>query len=423
DGVPLDGRSARPNFGNAFGSTPDANPLIFVNPNDISRIDVLKDASSAAIYGSRGANGVIAITTKTGSAGAPRLEFNTSIGVNTGLMKRFEVLDAAQFRDALKKYNVSNQDNGATVDPMKEIKNDKLTQNYNLSFSGGNENGRFRASFLASEINGYIQNSTLDKYIGTFSGQYSFLDKKLTMGFNVTAGHTTENLVPVANTSGSEGNIISAVLQWNPTTAFRNQNGFVYPTNGSGNPMALLSGFSDIATVNSALGNISASYKILPNLEYKFLYAVNNSVGERNTNIYGYLQGYAAISGKGFGYIGTAKLTSQTFDHTLQYRTDLTTNLNLEALLGYEYWNSKYRNRNNSASTFNTNLTEANFTGIPYTNMLQNGNVQNPTAVFVDPKTELQSYFGRVSLNYASKYYLTATLRADGSSKFGENNK
>src|SRR6476469_1023849 len=91
DGVPLDGRSARPNFGNNFGATPDANPLIFVNPNDIERIEVLKDASSSAIYGSRGANGVIVITTKTGSSGAPKLEVGTSIGLNAGLMKRFEV--------------------------------------------------------------------------------------------------------------------------------------------------------------------------------------------------------------------------------------------------------------------------------------------------------------------------------------------
>lgn len=423
DGVPLDGRSARPNFGNSFGSTPDANPLIFVNPYDIARIDVLKDASSAAIYGSRGANGVIAITTKTGTAGAPRLEFNTSVGVNAGLMKRFEVLDASQFRDALKKYNVANQDNGATVDPLKEIKNDRLTQNYSLAFSGGGENGRFRASLLASEVNGYIKNSTLDKYIGTFNGQYSFIDRKLTLGFNVIAGHTTESLVPVANTSGSEGNIISAVLQWNPTTAFRNASGFVYPVNGSGNPLALLAGFSDIAHVNSVLGNISAAYKILPNLEYKFMYAINNSVGDRYTNIYGFLQGYAAISGKGLGYVGNAKLTSETFDHTLQYRTDFSPKLNFEALLGYEYWKTNYRNSNQSASGFNTNLTEATFTDIPYTSLLQNGNTQNLPAIYVDPKTELQSVFGRVSFNYAGKYYLTGTLRSDGSSKFGENNK
>ncbi|HEU4901228.1 MAG TPA: SusC/RagA family TonB-linked outer membrane protein, partial [Flavisolibacter sp.] len=424
DGVPLDGRSARPNFGNAFGSTPDANPLIFVNPNDIARIDVLKDASSAAIYGSRGANGVIAITTKTGTAGAPKLEFNTSVGVNAGLMKRFDVLTGSEFKSALAKYNVSNQDFGSNVDAMKELQNKKATQNYSLAFSGGSENGRFRASFLASEINGYLKNSTLDKYVGNFGGQYSFLDKRLTLGFNITAGHTTENLVPVANTSGSTGNIISSILQWNPTASFRKTDGlFYYPTNGSGNPVALLSGFSDVAHVNSVLGNVSATIRIIKDLDYKFLYAVNNSVGDRYTNIYGFLQGYSGLSGSGQAAIGNARLTSQTFDHTLNYRTALTSQLNLEALVGYEYWTTRYQNSNVSAQGFNTNLSETTFTGIPYTSMLQNGNIQNPPGTFVDPKVELQSVFGRASFNYANKYFVTGTLRADGSSKFGSNNK
>ncbi|WP_172623043.1 SusC/RagA family TonB-linked outer membrane protein [Flavisolibacter ginsenosidimutans] len=422
DGVPLDGRSARPNFGNAFGSTPDASPLIFFNPNDIQRIDVLKDAASAAIYGSRGANGVIAITTKTGTSGPPRLEFSTSVGWNAGLMKRFAVLNASQFKSALSKYSISGQDFGGNVDAMKEIKNNRLTQNYNIAFSGGGENGRFRASFLASEINGYIKNSTLDKYVGNFSGQYQFLDKKLTLIFHLTAGHTTESLVPVANTSGSTGNIVSSLLQWNPTSAFTNANGsFYYPANGSGNPVALLAGFSDIAHVNSVLGNISASYKILDNLEYRFVYAVNNSVGDRYTNIYGFLQGYSGLSGSGAAAIGNAKLTSQLFDHILQYRKELTSKINFDALAGYEYWTTHYQNGNVSAQGFNTNLT--GLTGIPYTSTLQNGNTQNPPAIFVDPKAEIQSVFGQVNFNYASKYYLTGTFRRDGSSRFGKNNK
>lgn len=425
DGVILDGRSARPNFGTStFGSTPDADPLIFINPNDIQSIDVLKDASAAAIYGSRGANGVIVITTKTGTAGAPKVEFNTSIGMNAGLMKKFDVLSAGDFRAALKKYNISGQDNGATVDPQTDIENKRLTQNYNVALSGGTENGRFRASFLASNVAGYLQNSNLKKYIGTFRGQYKFLDKRLSIDFGLIAGHTTENLVAVANTSGSQGNIISSVLQWNPTTSYKDASGnFVYPTNGSGNPFALLSGVSDVAAVNTVLGDIRAGVKILDNLNYTFLYALNNSVGDRLTNFYGFLQGYAGLSGQGFGAIGHARLTSQTITHTLDYRTNLTSNLNLEALAGYEYWKSDYQNSQFAAFGFNTNLTQATFTGIPYTSILQNGSAQVPPSIYVDPTTELQSYFGRVQLNYASKYYLSGTFRADGSSKFGSNNK
>ena len=426
DGVPLDGRSARPNFGIGAlgGATPDANPLMFINPYDIQSIDVLKDASAAAIYGSRGANGVIAITTKAGTVGAPKVEVNTNIGWNAGLMKKFETLSASDFRSALSKYKVTGQDFGATVDPQKDIMNKELSQNYNLAFSGGNDNGKFRASFLASKTAGYIKNSDLNKYVGTFRGGYKFLDKRLSLDFGVIAGHTTENLVAVSNTAGSTGNIISSILQWNPTTAYKDNNGkYIYPANGSGNPIALLDALSDVASVNSVIGNISAGVKILNNLDYKFLYAIENGVGERYTNLYGFLQGFSGLSGSGFGGISSARLTSQTFTHTLNYRANLTSNLTLDALAGYEYIKRDYRNQNFTAQGFNTNLTVESFTGIPYTNTLQNGNVQSPPAIYVDPRNELQSYFGRVQLNLRSKYYLTGTIRRDGSSKFGENNK
>jgi TonB-dependent starch-binding outer membrane protein SusC len=425
DGVPLDGRYARPNFGNGtFGSVPDANPLIFINPFDIQSVSVLKDASAAAIYGSRGANGVIEITTKTGSSGAPKIELNTTIGVNAGLMKKFEVLDAGDFKAALKKYNISGQDNGAAVDAQKDLMNKKLSQNYNLALSGGNENGRYRASFLASTTKGYLQNSNLDKYIGSFRGQYKFLDKHLSIDFGLIAAHTKENLVAVSNTAGSTGNIISSILQWNPTTAYTDATGnFIYPTNGSGNPKALLAGVSDVANVNTVLGNIAATVKILDNLDYKFLYAIENGAGTRNTNFYGFLQGYSGLSGNGFGAISAQQVTSQTFTHTLNYRAALSSAINMDALLGYEYIKRNFSNNNFSAVGFNTNLTQAGFTGVPYTATLQNGNTQNPPGVYVDPTNELQSYFGRLQFNYSSKYYLTGTMRVDGSSKFGKNNK
>jgi len=425
DGVPLDGRNARPNPGTStFGSTPDANALLFVNPNDIASIDVLKDASSAAIYGSRGANGVIVITTKTGSSGPVKLEFGTSLGFDAGYMKKFDILTAGQFRSALAKYNISGQDNGGSVDALKQIQNNGLSQNYNMAISGGNENGRFRASFLASNTNGLIQNSSLGKYIGNFSGQYKFLDKRLTLNFNLTYGHTNESIVNVSNTAGSVGNLISSALQWNPTTAFTTANGtYVYPANGSGNPLALLAGVSDLAFVNTVLANISASYKLTDNLEYKFLYAVNNSVGTRNTNMDGFMQGYSGLSGLGFGDISAAQLSSQTFTHTLNYHTNLSQKLRLDAVAGFEYWKSQYQNSSFSASGFNTNLSQSSLIPVLYTAMLQDGNTQNLPSTYVDPLIELQSYFARAVFNYSDKYILTATIRDDGSSKFGANNK
>lgn len=424
DGVPLDGRSARPFIGTNFGGSPEANALLFIDPNTIQSIDILKDASSAAIYGSRGANGVIAITTKQGTSGASKIEFGTSWSVNLGLMKKYEVLDAGEFRTALGKYSVTGQDKGSNVDVFKQLLNKKLSQNYNLAVTGGNENGKFRASFLATSTNGTFKNSQLDKYIGTFNGQYKFLDKKLTLGFSLIAGHTTEDVIAVSNTAGSEGNIISAALQWNPTTDFKDASGnWVYPTNGSGNPLALLDAYDDQIKVNSILANITASYKILKNLDYKFMYAINNSTGARLTNIYGFLQGYAGLSGSGFGAISNQELNSQTFTHTLNYNANLTKKLSLTGLGGFEYWKSSFSNSAFSARGFNTNLTQVSKIDIPYTAILRNGLVQSPPSTYIDPTVEIQSYFGRVGLNYGDRFLLTATMRADGSSKFGKNNR
>ncbi|WP_298391297.1 SusC/RagA family TonB-linked outer membrane protein [Hydrotalea sp.] len=428
DGVPLDGRTARPSVtlgAGGFGTTPDDNPLLFINMNDIAQVDVLKDASATAIYGSRGANGVIVITTKKATGGALKVDAGVSYGVNAGYMKKYEVLNAAQFRQALKKYNQPGSlDGGASVDPFKAIEQNTIAQNYNVAFSGGNENGRFRASFLASSQPGIIKNTDLSKYIASFGGEYKMLDKRLTIGFNLIAGHVTYQLPNVSNTAGSQGNLISSALSWNPTLPFNNSNGtFNYPTNGSGNPMSLLAAYSDASNLNTLLGNINASYKLAKNLSYKFLYAVNHATGSRLTNIDGFVQGYSGLSGLGFGAISGATLTSQTFTHTLNYDANITKKLKLSAVAGYEYWTSDYSNQSFSATGFNTNLDQTKLVNIPYTSILQNGNTQNPPSIYVDPTTSLQSYFGRASLNYDEKYFLTATMRADGSNKFGANNK
>ena len=433
DGVPLDGRTAKPglNFGGTgldFGTTPESNPLLYINPNDIAQIDVLKDASAAAIYGSRGANGIIVITTKKGTASATKIEFGASFGSNIGYMKKLKILSTDEFKTALHKYSLdtltNSLDHGGSVDALKAITQKTLSQNYNLAVSGGNETGKFRASFLGSRNEGFLKKTSLDKYIGNFSGQYKFFDKRLSIDFNATAGHTTEHIGLISNTAGAGGNLIAWALNWNPTAAFTDNNGqFSKATNSVPNPLAVIEGFNDQADVNVFLANISASYKILNNLEYKFLYAVNHGAGKRNTNFDGWVDGIQGVSGSGFAAISSATLTSQTFTHTLNYNTNLTANLKFEALAGYEYWKTNYSNSTVGAKQFNTNLDQQNRIPILYTSFFQNAKTQLPYVTYVDPQTEIQSYFGRVNFNLYDKYYLTATVRADGSNKFGKNNK
>ncbi len=433
DGVPLDGRTAKPglNFGGSgldFGTTPESNPLLYINPNDIAQIDVLKDASSTAIYGSRGANGVIIITTKRGSSGGTKVEFGTKFGVNAGYMHKYKVLSTSQFRTALHTYSLdtlsNSLDHGGSVDALKAITQSSLSQAYNLALSGGNERGKFRVSFLGSQDFGFIKKTSLDKYLGNFAGEYKFLDNRLSINFDVIAGHTTENMGLISNTAGAGGNLMAWALNWNPTAPFTTSNGlFANAVNSVPNPLAVIEGYNDVSNVNVFLGNISASLKITKGLEYKFLYAINHGTGKRNTNIDGWIDGINSVSGIGDAAISDAFLTSETFTHTLTYNTDLTQNLSMEALAGYEYWKTNYGNSSVFASQFNTNLDQQNRIPILYTSFFQNAKTQNPLVTFVDPTTEIQSYFGRVNLNLSRKYYLTATIRGDGSSKFGKNNK
>jgi TonB-dependent starch-binding outer membrane protein SusC len=428
DGIPLDGRSPRPGVGvSGIGQTPDINPLNFLNPADIVSMDILKDASASAIYGSRGANGVILVTTKKGSSGPAKIEFNATYGVS-GIMRNIKVLDAAGYRAALKTYNAGS-DSGANINPFKEILSKNApTQNYSVALSGGTDNGKYRASFLVSDQKGIIRKSGLKKYIGNFNGQYKMLDQKLSLDFNVTAANLVEQIAPISNNAGSTGNLVSLALIWNPTLVLKRSNGIYNQANRSGqvNPMALSDAYNDYSTLQQVLASFSVGYKILPNLQYKLLYGVNYGAGSRKTEVQGWIKGTNGdADDKGIGNIANSKLFSQTITHTLTYTTDITKGLSLNALGGFEYWKTAFEGNGTSTYDFDLNLNQAAITpNYHYYDNLGNGSQANlRTFSFKDPTVDLQSYFARAVLNYKDKYLFTGTFRADGSSRFGANNK
>lgn len=427
DGIPLDGRSARPGFNQAgLGQTPDANPLIYINPADIASIDILKDASASAIYGSRGANGVVLITTRKGQLGPARIDVGASVGF-AGIMRKIKVLDAAGYRAALKTYNAPVSDSGTSVDPFKEIiRSGAPTQNYSVAFGGGNENGRYRASFLYADQEGIIRKSGLKKYVGNFNGQYKFLDNKLSLDFNVTAADIQERIAPVSNDAGSAGNIISLALIWNPTLVLKRSNGLYNQANPSGqvNPLALSDAYNDLTNITTILANASVAYKLTPDLEYRMLFGINYSNGNRKAELQGWIKSLGSPAG-GAGAVLNNQLLSRIITHTLSYNNKISRDLNLNALVGYEYWKTTYQGTGTNGSNFNLNQDQLNLTpDYHYYDNLQGSSQGNlRTFNFKDPSVEIQSYFARAVLNYADKYLLTATFRADGSSKFGANNK
>lgn len=422
DGVPLEGGSGRPGLGLPnVGDSPGGNPLAFINPADISSIDVLKDASAAAIYGSRGANGVILITTKRGTGGDPQIEVGYSIGF-AKILKQLDVLDGNGYRAALTKYGLTGGDYGSNVNAMNEILRSGVTHNVNLSASGGNTNARYRFSTSALGEEAIIKESGLKKYTLGFTGNFKFLDsKKLGLDVSINTAQVNEDVVPVTRDAGFEGNLIGQALQWNPTHSLTKPDGtyWIQPQFGSSsiNPLWFLEMYEDKVNTSTIYGSLSPYYKFTDALEYRFLYAINQSDGNRKAMVGRQLLNVDRYKDRGYAAVSRNRVRTQQFTHTLSYNKNLSSALNLNAVVGYEYTKFEFTSSSETAQDFAD-------IGIPYYNMLgYSSQSSRSIAHYEAPTNELQSYFGRAVFNYKGKYLLTATVRADGSTKFGENNK
>jgi TonB-linked SusC/RagA family outer membrane protein len=429
DGVPLDGRSARPGLSTGFGDSPDSNPLNFLNPADIESLTVLKDASATAIYGSRAAYGVVLITTKRGKVGEPKFDFGVSSGFSH-ILRRVKVLNADQYRQALTYYGApTTNDVGQNNDPLGAILRTAPLQNYTGAISGGSESARYRLSLGYLDQQGIVKKTGFQKYSANFVTNVKFLEsKRLGIDVNITASQTREQLAPITNNGDYRGSLIGQALQWNPTDSLYSANGQPVARLGSStiNPVAQQQYYNDNARVTTALASISPYYKFNDWLEYRALLAINYSTGIRRTSIDQRLN-FSNYQRYGYAAVSTTELQTQQMTHTLNFNKKIASNLNLNAVVGYEYTKFNYSGTGLSglgpARSDGTPIGFGTY-GLDYTNYLQYSNPSGrQISSFVDPITELQSVFGRAILNYKDRYLLTATLRADGSTKFGGNNQ
>lgn len=421
DGVQLPGGDARPGGGGAgIGASPGANPLNFINPNDIASMEILKDASATAIYGSRGANGVVLITTKRGQSGVPTVEAGASVGISN-IMKRLEVLDAAEYRSALKNYNLTGGDFGGNVDALDAILRTAVTQNYNAAVAGGNENGRYRVSMSYLDQQGIVKESGFKKATAGLTSNYRLLNnKKLGLDFNILATQTNEQIAPISNDAGFTGSLIGAALLWNPTHPLYKTDGSLFTDNQIGattlNPLSVLAAHNDIARVNTILASISPSYKFTNNLEYRLLYSMNKSQGIRKAEMKRWIN-MDGIRDRGFAEQNNANSTTTQITNTLSYNKQLNSDFNLNAVVGHEYLNFVNEGFGMSGRGFPT-------TDLRYYDIIQYG-LQSERGIYAyaNPTTELQSFLGRAIVNWKDRLLATLTMRADGSTKFGANNK
>jgi TonB-dependent starch-binding outer membrane protein SusC len=419
DGVPLSGTSARPNISDQifFTTSPSANPLNFLNPADIISMDVLKDASAAAIYGSRAAYGVVIITTKKGQSGEPRIDFAFSTGLSS-IQNKVKVLNAAQYREAIQYYEVdASNDKGKDTDALESILRTGKQQNYSLGISGGNPNANYRLSFGYLDQEGIIAKSEIKKYNANLSGSFKFLEsKRLGVDINLTASQYQEEIPWIRN----EGSIVGDALTWNPTDSLWNKDSTFNLVPG-GNPIAVSEKYHDNTKVTTILASISPYYEFTDWLEFRMLGSINYGTGIRRTSIeQGLFFDPMLIYGTA-GIYNNENYTSQ-ITSTIRFHKDILPQLHLTATAGFEYM--KFTNKGSSIGVTGPIPKGFGNFGLDYTDYLQYSNPDGrQVSSFTDPLTELQSYFGRAVLNYKRKYILTATFRADGSTKFGEDNK
>lgn len=423
DGVPLDGRTAKASLSLSgdLGRIASSNPLNFINPSDIASIDVLKDASSAAIYGSRASNGVILITTKKAKTGAPKVDLGVSLGTSS-VLKKYDVLTADEYRGALTKYGLTSGDGKGSVDAFDQITRNGINQNYNISIGGGTETSTYRFSGGYQDIQGIIKESGIKRYTASFNSNFKLLDGKLGMDAMLIASQTIEDIAPISTDAGFTGNLVGQALQWNPTIPLTTNGAFTTAKNNSLvgattiNPLQMLDAHYETAKTTTTLANISPYWNISDNLVYRYRLGINYGLGNTRSVISGLLNSQG-IEGEGAAGFANNQLLSTIQSHTLNFTKAVNDDLNVDFIAGYEYQKFDFSGYALSGRGFA-------ILDFDNANAIQNSDNANKRFYsFADPISELQSYFGRANFGYKGKYNLTATVRADGSSKFGENNK
>lgn len=415
DGVPLSGTDVS-GGGNdvGFGSSTSRNPLNFLNPNDIESIDILKDASATAIYGSRGANGVILITTKSGKSGGG-LSYSYSLSAST-ITKKYDLLEAEEFLEA----SPGATDGGASTDWQDVIFRTGITQSHNLSYSGNLENGDFRVSFGYMDQEGIVEQSGLERYTTRFNGNKRFFNDKLKLSTQLTLSNVRDQNSLITNNSGFEGDLLGAALKLNPTFPVRNPDGTFYQVGTEQlNPAAMLAYTDDNTNTIRGLGNFSAEYEFFEGFNFKTVLGFDQSFSSRKA-AYSRDLVAANIDSLGRAFFSDIEINNTLWENYFTYKKELSESINFDALLGYSYQQFNNRSKLIIGQNFRTSDTDIminNLGAIDYTN---GGFLVGNTTYETD---ELQSYFARVNLGIADKYLLTATFRADGSSKFGGNNK
>jgi iron complex outermembrane receptor protein len=425
DGVPITNDDIGNGSASGAGNTPARNPLNFLNPNDIASMDVLKDASATAIYGSRGANGVVMITTKKGRSGTPKLDFFFQVGVSK-ISKKYDLLDRDGFLAAYEKYNGATAadavDQGGNTDWQDAVTRTAVSTQYGLSYGGGDKSSSYMFSAGYLDQKGIVEKSGLQRFSLRFNGDKKFLNDKLTVSTLFTVARTHDDQVPITVNSGFEGDLWGNALKQAPSNPIYDDSdpsGYFQLANTEPNPVAMLN-LSEIYTNSMrALGSISAELEIVKGLKFKTVYGFDQTSTQQRS-AFSKLLNVTGIFNNGRAYIRDNNQGNNLWENYFSFEKNLGS-VKVTAQLGYSYQDFNTTTIGFEASRFRTTNLDEMLNNIASADQSALGGIVATNSS--NTTDELQSYYGRAMVSINDKYLLTATVRTDGSTRFGGDNK
>lgn len=391
-----------------------------VNPEEIESIDVLKDGSAAAIYGTRGTNGVILITTKRASGGEKTtIEFSTYVAMQS-VAKKLDVLTAEQFRSVINDYYPTMKDQydfGASTDWFEEVtRKNPISQYYNVAFSGGAKSLGYRASLSYQNDQGLLDKTSNNKLRAKMSINQRNFDDRLSIDYNLTYSKGKSEL--------ADNSILQQVARRNPTEPVYDQEG-ITPISGGYyynpgpfqyfNPVAMVNESTREKEMRDVMGSMKASFEIIEGLKA----SVMGSITQSSSNTGSYFGRYYP---KDFGTNGSAEIkksssTNSLLEASVDYRKAFKDHT-IQAIAGYSYNKGEYEENWSRNYLYDTDY-------FSYHNIGAGAALTQGKAGMSSYKDEnkLIAFFGRVMYNYQERYLLSASVRYEGSSRFGANNK
>ena len=390
-----------------------------ISPDDIESMNVLKDASSTAIYGSRAANGVIMVTTRKGRTGKPQVHYSGYAAFET-VSGRVNVLSADEHRAFLAEHNMelAASDDGYSTDWQKELTRDiGFSHNHNLSLVGGNDNTKYNASINYQSTQGIVKKSKNERLTGRIGIEQEAFNNKLHLSFSLSGSNVSQDNIPYS--------IFNYAARWLPESPVYSdapeyeQYGGYFQVPGRMtyyNPVAFLNQRDDKETRSTLQGIGKIGWDIIDGLRFDLLGSMQRETSDQS--VY-YQTTDISVLGKGYAMREFLKSTDKVLETTINYSKTFQDKHDLKVMLGYSYqkeiWNDGIRGTNDyftSDATGSNNLASGNGD--------QSLHFENYPEKL---ESTLISFFGRINYDFNDRYLLTATLRRDGSSKFGDNNK